>query len=199
MKIVNGNLKIFISKEEELEKLNQIFQEESKYFMKIEGEIGPSPDICFAEGWYPINKSKNDFMMLSCYKEETLIGWITLIKEYPKNDIVYISHFSIVDVEKHKGYGHKIIDMLCCYLKKEKIFNKVRILVSLKNWNGIRFWHKCGFEHGFNIIVPEHSNTTVDNKFMSAKQSYEYYNEFIWKNRYAECLSLCETIERMKV
>ena len=58
---------------------------------------------------------------------------------------------------------------------------------------------KCGFEHGFNIIVPEHSNTTVDNKFMSAKQSYEYYNEFIWKNRYAECLSLCETIERMKV
>ncbi|MBS2905168.1 hypothetical protein KFV96_29055, partial [Klebsiella pneumoniae] len=72
MKIVNGNLKIFISKEEELEKLNQIFQEESKYFMKIEGEIGPSPDICFAEGWYPINKSKNDFMMLSCYKEETL-------------------------------------------------------------------------------------------------------------------------------
>ena len=67
--------------------------------MKIEGEIGPSPDICFAEGWYPINKSKNDFMMLSCYKEETLIGWITLIKEYPKNDIVYISHFSIVDVD----------------------------------------------------------------------------------------------------
>lgn len=62
--------------------------------------------------------------MLSCYKEETLIGWITLIKEYPKNDIVYISHFSIVDVEKHKGYGHKIIDMLCCYLKKKKYLIK---------------------------------------------------------------------------
>ncbi|WP_283624666.1 GNAT family N-acetyltransferase [Clostridium butyricum] len=166
MKIVNDNLKIFISKEEELEKLNHIFQEESKYFMKIEGEIGPSPDICFAEGWYPINKSKNDFMMLSCYKEETLIGWITLIKEYPKNDIVYISHFSIVDVEKHKGYGHKIIDMLCCYLKKEKIFNKVRILVSLKNWSGIRFWHKCGFNHitctPYNVSYSEETFASIE-------------------------------------
>lgn len=24
--------------------------------------------------------------------------------------------------------------------------NKVRILVSLKNWGRIRFWYKCGFD-----------------------------------------------------
>lgn len=57
---------------------------------------------------------------------------------------------------------------------------------------------KCGFEHGFNIIVPAHSNTTVDNLFMSAEQSYKYYNEFIWNGRYAECISLEETLKKMK-
>ena len=57
---------------------------------------------------------------------------------------------------------------------------------------------KCGFEHGFNVIVPAYANTTVDNKFMSAQQSYEYYNEFIWKDRYAQCISVDEAIIRMK-
>ena len=57
---------------------------------------------------------------------------------------------------------------------------------------------KCGFEHGFKIIVPEHGNTTFDNEFMSAEESYGYYNNFMWKNRYAECISLGETLERMK-
>lgn len=57
---------------------------------------------------------------------------------------------------------------------------------------------KCGFEHGFNIIVPAYANTTVKNKFMSAEQSYQYYNEFIRNGRYAECISLGETIKRIK-
>ena len=36
---------------------------------------------------------------------------------------------------------------------------------------------KCGFEHGFEMIVPAFCNTTVDNEFMSAKQTYQYYNK----------------------
>lgn len=48
------------------------------------------------------------------------------------------------------------------------------------------------------MIVPAYSNTTVDNLFISAEQSYKYYNEFIWNGRYAECISLDETLKRMK-
>ncbi|MDU4753181.1 MAG: isochorismatase family protein, partial [Clostridium butyricum] len=91
----------------------------------------------------------------------------------------------------------KDVDEALEYLKDK--YEQDVVVVGLQTDYCIDATIKCGFEHGFNIIVPEHSNTTVDNKFMSAKQSYEYYNEFIWKNRYAECLSLCETIERMKV
>ena len=53
---------------------------------------------------------------------------------------------------------------------------------------------KCGFEHGFRMIVPEYTNSTFDNAFMTAEQTYRYYNEFMWKGRYAECVSIEEAL-----
>lgn len=57
---------------------------------------------------------------------------------------------------------------------------------------------KCGFEHGFNIIVPAYANSTINNEFMSAEESYRYYNEFMWNHRYAECIAFEEMIARME-
>lgn len=57
---------------------------------------------------------------------------------------------------------------------------------------------KCGFEHGYKIIVPRYANTTFDNSFMSAEKSCEYYNDFMWNGRYAECISAEDTVLRMK-
>lgn len=57
---------------------------------------------------------------------------------------------------------------------------------------------KCGFEHGFQIIVPAFANSTVDNEYMSAEESYHYYNEFLWKERYATCISMEETLQMMR-
>ena len=48
------------------------------------------------------------------------------------------------------------------------------------------------------MIVPEYSNTTFDNQFMSGEKSYQYYNNMIWKNRYAKCLSMEETLLLME-
>lgn len=56
---------------------------------------------------------------------------------------------------------------------------------------------KCAFEHGFNVIVPEFANTTTDNCFMSGEQSYRYYNEFMWNNRYAHCVSMNKAIDML--
>ena len=57
---------------------------------------------------------------------------------------------------------------------------------------------QCGSGHGVRVIVPENANSTFDNAFMTGEQSYKYYNEFMWKGRYAECISVEETIKRMK-
>lgn len=57
---------------------------------------------------------------------------------------------------------------------------------------------KAGFEYGFKMIVPSNANSTVDNPYMTAEQSYRYHNEFMWKKRYAECISFEETLKLMK-
>lgn len=57
---------------------------------------------------------------------------------------------------------------------------------------------KCGFEHGFKVIVPEYANSTFDNQFMTGEESYRYYNEFMWKGRYAECVSVSRAVEMMR-
>ena len=44
------------------------------------------------------------------------------------------------------------------------------------------------------MLVPEYTNSTFDNAFMTAEQTYRYYNEFMWKKRYAECISFEEAL-----
>lgn len=57
---------------------------------------------------------------------------------------------------------------------------------------------KCGFEHGFEMIVPEYCNTTFDNEFMTAEQTYRYNNSFMWKNRYARCADMSEALDMIR-
>ncbi len=57
---------------------------------------------------------------------------------------------------------------------------------------------KCGFEHGFEIIVPDYCNSTFDTESMTSEQTYCYYNEFTWKNRYASCVDIYEAVEILR-
>ena len=72
------------------------------------------------------------------------------------------------------------------------------VVVGLQSEYCIDATIKCGFEHGFQMFVPAYCNTTIDNMYMSAKATYEYYNEFIWKERYAQCISFQETMDIME-
>jgi len=82
------------------------------------------------------------------------------------------------------------------YLKKKGV--QTIIAVGLQTDYCMDATIKCGFEHGFKMIVPANTNSTFDNAFMTGEQTYKYYNEFMWKDRYAECISLKETTDRMK-
>lgn len=57
---------------------------------------------------------------------------------------------------------------------------------------------KCGFEHGFEMVMPAYCNTTVDNEFMSAEKTYQYYNEKMWPRRYAKCIDFEEALELIR-
>lgn len=57
---------------------------------------------------------------------------------------------------------------------------------------------KAGFEHGFTMIVPKKANTTLDNSYLTASQLYDYYNNYMWHERYALSLSMEAVIEMMQ-
>ncbi len=57
---------------------------------------------------------------------------------------------------------------------------------------------KCGFEHGFKVYVPACTNSTFDNAFMTAEETYRYYNEFMWNGRYAKCISMKVMLQKME-
>lgn len=54
---------------------------------------------------------------------------------------------------------------------------------------------EAGFEHGLHMIVPAYANSTQDNAYMTGEQSYHYYNEFLWPERYADCVSMDRALE----
>ncbi len=71
------------------------------------------------------------------------------------------------------------------------------IVVGLQTDKCIDATIKCGFEHGFHMIVPAYANATIDNEYLSAEESYKYYNEYMWNGRYAECITMDEVIEKL--
>lgn len=133
-------------------------------------------------------------------------------------EVIYVRHDDGIGTELTKGTdGFEIYEKFKP-IGEEKIFDKEVnsafkgtglleylidkgekdiIIVGLQTDYCIDATIKCGFEHGFNIIVPANTNTTVNNRFMSSEQSYKYYNELIWNGRYAECISLEQSIKRM--
>ncbi|MGL4655553.1 MAG: cysteine hydrolase family protein [Sarcina sp.] len=49
---------------------------------------------------------------------------------------------------------------------------------------------RVGFEYGFDIIIPEKTNTTFDRETITGKEIYEYHNFIIFKDRFAKVESL---------
>ncbi len=144
-----------------------------------------------------------------------------LIKEARKNNIevIYIVHDDGIGSNLTKGTaGFEIFEKFKP-LTNEKIFvksvnsafkdtglveyliennQKDIIVVGLQTDKCINATIISGFEHGFNIIVPSFANSTINNEYMDSKKSYQYYNEFMWNERYARCISIAETVKGMQ-
>lgn len=85
---------------------------------------------------------------------------------------------------------------LLSYLNEHK--EKQLIIVGLQTNYCIDATIKTAFDHGFDIYIPSHCNSTFDNPYMNAKATYEYYNEMIWPDRFAKCISVDDAISLLK-
>lgn len=87
-------------------------------------------------------------------------------------------------------------DGLLKYLKEKK---ETQVMIAgMQTDYSIDATIKSGFEHGFEMLVPEYTNSTFDNPYFSKKTAYHYFNEFLWPGRYAECVTMEEAFKRME-
>lgn len=57
---------------------------------------------------------------------------------------------------------------------------------------------KSAFERGYKVFVPTLAHSTFSNNYLSAKTVIKYYNEWIWPDAFAKCISLGEAIKLLK-
>lgn len=76
------------------------------------------------------------------------------------------------------------------YLESKKI--DIIILMGLQTEYCIDATLKSAFDNGFNVIIPEQTNTTFDNEYLSGEKLYEFYHYKIWNNRFAKVLPVDE-------
>ena len=58
---------------------------------------------------------------------------------------------------------------------------------------------RTGFDNGFEVIVPEYTNSTVDNEYMDKEACYNYYNKFMWPPRFAKCITMDEARAKFNI
>ena len=78
------------------------------------------------------------------------------------------------------------------YMERQE--DKRLMIVGLQtNWC-IDCTVKSAFERGYQVILPEGTNSTFDNDFMTGETTYRYYNEEIWPV-FAECVTFNEAMD----
>lgn len=116
-----------------------------------------------------------------------------LIESSRKNgvEVIYVRHDDGAGSALAKGAaGFEISEEFCPKEGEKRV-----MIVGLQTEYCIDATIKGGFERGFEMIVPAGTNSTFDNDFMSAETTYKYYNEFIWRGRYAKCVEFEEAVE----
>ncbi len=65
------------------------------------------------------------------------------------------------------------------YMKRQE--DKRLMIIGLQTNYCIDATVKSAFERGFGVIIPEGTNSTFDNDYMTGETTYRYYNEDVWE------------------
>lgn len=117
---------------------------EPNYIYKCitEGDLPPTPDA-----------NKENYRLKSIYLKDTgkLIGFTDIYYGFPSEDTIWISLFMIDKKFRKNGYAQEVIDFITSECIKST-YEKIGIGVHLKNWRGLRFWTKAGFDKVFGVF-----------------------------------------------
>jgi nicotinamidase-related amidase len=79
------------------------------------------------------------------------------------------------------------------YLEERGI--RTLIVVGIQTEYCVDTTCRVAFEHGFEVVMPEMTNTTYDNGDLSAAQIHDYHNRRIFEGRFATMPSMPEVLE----
>ena len=80
------------------------------------------------------------------------------------------------------------------YLEQQE--DKRLMVIGLQTNYCIDATVKSAFERGFDVIIPEGTNSTFDNNYMSAETTVRYYNEDVWEE-IVDAVSMEEALEML--
>jgi RimJ/RimL family protein N-acetyltransferase len=103
---------------------------------------------CFNKGDFPPIEKANisDYYIMTIEKiDGRIIGFFDLYHGYPKSDSIWISMFIIDNEFQGNAYGQEVIKSIC-EICREFGWKSIGLGVYLKNWKGLRFWNKNGFD-----------------------------------------------------
>lgn len=138
------------------------------------------------------------------------------IARYNNKEVVYVRHNDKDDPDiKYGADGWQIYDEIAPQNGEfiaDKTFNSAFHRTNLKEYldsksidtliiTGMQTEYcidatlKSAFDYEYNIIVPEGTNTTYDNEYMSGEKLVEFYNLEIWNDRFANVAPMDEVIK----
>ena len=85
---------------------------------------------------------------------------------------------------------------LANYLRESR--EKDLMIVGLQTNFCIDASVKSAFERGYKVIVPKGTNSTFDNDYMDRETTYKYYNDKMWPERFANCISVDDAINMIE-
>ena len=85
---------------------------------------------------------------------------------------------------------------LANYLRESR--EKDLMIVGLQTNFCIDASVKSAFERGYKVIVPKGTNSTFDNDYMDRETTYKYYNDMMWPERFASCISVDDAIKMIE-
>ena len=71
------------------------------------------------------------------------------------------------------------------------------VLVGMQTEYCIDATVKVAFEYGYKLFIPEGTNTTFDNEYLTGDKLYCFYNHKIWNRRYAAVIPVEEAVKAL--
>ncbi|MBQ9490098.1 MAG: isochorismatase family protein [Lachnospiraceae bacterium] len=78
------------------------------------------------------------------------------------------------------------------YLEEKK--DKQLMIIGLQTNFCIDATVKSAFERGYQVMIPQGTNSTMGNDYMNAETTYKYYNEMIWPEHFAKIIPMEEAL-----